>query len=306
MTSEVLCHPFRLARPSALLQFGSMKSEFHDTSFLSRIRNSLPDLHRAERKLGAFLLDFPGDLASYDAQELARLSGVSKATVSRFVRRIGFATYENARRAAREERQNGSRHFLAHAEDTSAETQIAASMQEELQNIAWTYERIDGADLDALAEKIVGARRVWLAGYRISRSIADYVYWQLIKVVPDVSVIPQAGESLGEHFAAMQPDDVVIWIALRRRMANTDAALSELQRQDITTALISDEGSEVDDRVKWHFRCRIETSSPQFNHASVLSLCHQIVTRATVQAGLDGRTRLRLVDEFNERLGEVK
>lgn len=282
-----------------------MKSEFQPPTFLARIRSSLPNLHRAERKLGTFLLDFPGDLASYDAQELARLSGVSKATVSRFVRRIGFESYESARRAARDERQSGSRHFLAHAEDIPAEKQIATSMQEELQNIAWTFERIDNAELDRLAQSIVAARKVWLVGYRISRSLADYVYWQLVKVVPDATVIPQAGESLGEHIAAMQPDDVVIWIALRRRMANTDGAIDELRNLNISTALITDEGTDLDERVRWHFRCRIETSSPQFNHASVLSLCHQIVTRATLQAGLDGRARLRLIDEINERLGEV-
>lgn len=77
--------------------------------FLARIRAQLPDLHRAEYKLGCFLLDFPGDLASYDAQELARLCGVSKATVSRFVRRLGFENYDAARRAAREERQQATR-----------------------------------------------------------------------------------------------------------------------------------------------------------------------------------------------------
>ena len=50
-----------------------MEPQFHDdppASFLPRIRTALPDLHRAERRLGNFLLDFPGDLASYDAQEL--------------------------------------------------------------------------------------------------------------------------------------------------------------------------------------------------------------------------------------------
>ena len=178
-------------------------------------------------------------------------------------------------------------------------------MQEELQNIAWTFERIESAELDELAQAIVGARKVWLVGYRISRSLADYVYWQLVKVVPDATVIPQAGESLGEHIAAMQPEDVVIWIALRRRMANTDGAIDELRSLNVRTALITDEGTDLDDRVRWHFRCRIETSSPQFNHAAVLSLCHQIVTRATLRAGLDGRTRLRQIDEINERLGEV-
>lgn len=283
-----------------------MKSEFqNEQSFLKRVKTALPTLHRAERKLGAFLLDFPGDLASYDAQELARLSGVSKSTVSRFVRRLGFETYESARRAAREERQKGSRHFLAHAESIPPEQQLATSLQEELENVSRTFERIETAELDQLATAVVSARKVWIAGYRISHSFASYVYWQLVKVVPDASLIPQAGESLGEHFAAMQADDVVIWIALRQRMGNTDPALAHLAQQGITTALISDDGTEPDTRVNWHFRCRIETSSPQFNHASVMSLCHQIVTRATLTAGLEGRTRLRRIDQFNTDLGEV-
>ncbi len=283
-----------------------MKPEFHDDmAFLGRIKAIIPELHRAEKKLGAFLLDFPGDLASYDAQELARLSGVSKSTVSRFVRRLGFSSYESARHAAREERQRGSRHFLAHAESIPPEQQLATSLQEELENVSRTFQRIDTADLDALADRIVTARKVWIVGYRISHSFASYLYWQLVKVVPDTALIPQAGESLGEHFAALQPDDLVIWIALRQRMANTEAALSQLARLGIKTALISDDGFAPDDRANWHFRCRIETSSPQFNHASVTSLCHQIVTRATLRADLDGRTRLRRIDEFNQALGEV-
>lgn len=285
-----------------------MKSEFHDdppASFLSRIRDRLPELHRAERKLGMFLLDFPGDLASYDAQELARLSGVSKATVSRFVRRIGFESYEAARRAAREDRQSGSRHFLAHAESVPAESQLSVSMQEEWANVAWTFERIDPAALDALAGAITGARKVWLLGYRISRVFADYLYWQLVKVVEEAAVIPQAGESLGEHVAAIRPEDLVICVGLRRRMANTEAALAELAAIGVPIALITDEGAAPDARAQWHFRCRIETSSPQFNHASVVSLCHQIVTRATLRAGPGGRARLRRIDEINERLGEV-
>lgn len=285
-----------------------MEPEFHKPApktFLARIRTALPELHRAERKLGTFLLDFPGDLASYDAQELARLSGVSKATVSRFVRRIGFENYEVARRAAREERQTGSRHFLAHAEGVPAESLLSVSVREDMANIAWTFERIETAELEALAEAILSARRVWLIGYRISRVFADYLYWQLLKVVPSVSVIPQAGESLGEYTTEMAPEDVVILVALRRRAANTDRVITECERQGVSTALITDEGSQPDHRARWHFRCRIETSSPQFNHAAVVSLCHQIVTRTTMKAGQEARDRLRLIDEANERLGEV-
>lgn len=283
-----------------------MKLQFlGNEPFLTRVRASLPELHRAEQKLGSFLLDFPGELASYDAQELARLSGVSKATVSRFVRRLGFDNYESARRAVREESQTGSRHFLAHSQTVPSEKQLATSLTEEMENVAQTFARINTADLDAVAKAIVEARKVWVVGYRISHSFAEYIYWQLTKVVPNATVIPRSGESLGEHLAAMQSDDLVIWIALRQRMSNTDAAIGELQKLDIPTALIGDDGQQEDVRVRWQFRCRIETTSPQFNHAAVMSLCHQIVTRATLVADMDGRLRLRKIDEINSNLGEV-
>jgi len=80
-------------------------------SVLGQVREALPSLHPAERRLGEFICDFPVELASYDAQELARLANVSKATVSRFVRRLGFENYDRARRPAREESQTGSRQF---------------------------------------------------------------------------------------------------------------------------------------------------------------------------------------------------
>ena len=63
-----------------------------ERSFLSRVRHILPDLSPAERKLGELVRDFPGELASFSASELADLAAVSNATVSRFVRRLGYAS----------------------------------------------------------------------------------------------------------------------------------------------------------------------------------------------------------------------
>src|SRR6478736_10073993 len=90
-------------------------------SFLARAREALDSLHPAERRLGEFVCDFPGELASYSAQELAALAHVSKATVSRFVQRLGYDNYEEARRHARADKQTGSRLFLATATDSGGE-----------------------------------------------------------------------------------------------------------------------------------------------------------------------------------------
>ncbi|OSQ59834.1 DNA-binding protein [Marivita cryptomonadis] len=268
------------------------------------MRTALADLQPAERRLGTFLLDFPGDMASYDAQELARLSDVSKATVSRFIRKIGYDSYDAARRAVRDEASSGSRLYIGHAEPGAMEDVLGFGMREEMENLAWTFQRITPDDLDRLAEKMLSARKVWIIGQRISHSFATYLRWQLVKVVPDAAVIPKDGESMGEHLAAMTADDLVLVVALRRRMSGLEVLLREIGTIGAARAVISDDSMEPDPSLDWHFRCRISTATPQFNHAAVLALCHQIVVRTTLKSGANGRTRLRRVDELNERLGE--
>jgi DNA-binding MurR/RpiR family transcriptional regulator len=284
-----------------------MKSQLQTDAaprFLNRIRTALADLQPAERRLGTFLLDFPGDMASYDAQELARLSGVSKATVSRFIRKIGYRSYDAARRAVRDEASSGSRLYIGHGDPGAMEDVLGFGMREEMENLAWTFQRISPDDLDRLADRLLSARKVWIIGQRISHSFATYLRWQLVKVVPDAAVIPKDGESMGEHLAAMTPDDLVLIVALRRRMSGLDALLLEIGAIGAARAVISDDSMDPDPSLDWHFRCRIKTATPQFNHAAVLALCHQIVVRTTLKSGADGRTRLRRIDELNERLGE--
>ena len=70
-------------------------------SFLQRVRKHLDSLPVTERQLADFVLEFPGELASYAGNELAQLAGVSPSTVSRFIRRIGYANYEDARKQVR-------------------------------------------------------------------------------------------------------------------------------------------------------------------------------------------------------------
>lgn len=283
-----------------------MKSEFQnhdpDEPFLSRVQRVLPALSPAERRLGEFLLDFPGELGSYDAQELARLCDVSKATVSRFIRRLGFESYDRAKKAVRDERATGSRAFFAHAEPEASAAALALDMREEKDNLDRTFSALNAVDLDDLARALLSSRKTWIAGQRISHSFAHYLFWQLTKIVPEVVVFPQGGETLGEHVARIQKGDLVIAIMLRRRMAGTRRLLDAICEAGGELALISDESMPRYAGARWHFHCHTHSEGPQFNHAAVLALCHQIVVRATLQSGREGRERLRAVDAVNEKL----
>ena len=72
------------------------------------IRDHYHRLPAGERKIADILLEMQGELAVYSATELAKRAGVSKATATRLVQRLGFGDFQEMRNRAREAKQKGS------------------------------------------------------------------------------------------------------------------------------------------------------------------------------------------------------
>lgn len=276
-----------------------------DRSFLFRVREALEDLHPAERRLGDFVCDFPGELASYSASELAKLAQVSNATVTRFVRKLGYESYEEARRHARDERQTGSRLFLDASTDGAGAQSVAAHLAQGVANIEGTFSTITDAQVDAIADAILAARKTWVLGFRSSHAFADYLQWQMTQVVENIVSIPGAGQTLGEHLVSVTGEDVAIVFGLRRRVAQMETILSAIEKSGAKLLYLTDEGVAHRPSATWHFRCQTLAPGPLFNHVSVMAICHLITTRAIERAGTAGRARLRGIERFGDTLEEL-
>lgn len=276
-----------------------------EKSFLGRVRSALPTLHPAERRLGEFVCDFPGELASYSGSELAALAHVSKATVSRFVQRLGYDSYESARRHAREEKQTGSRLFLASATKAGAVQTVQAHIAQGIANLEASFLAINDAQIDSVTQALLEARKVWVVGFRASQPFASYLQWQLTQVLENIVAIPGAGQTLGEHLVSFAPQDVVIVFGLRRRVARMHLLLTEIQRSKAQLLYITDEGVPFQAGASWHFRCQSLAPGPLFNHVAVIAVCHLLATRAIERAGTAGRHRLRGIETLNDSLEEL-
>ena len=276
-----------------------------EKSLLSRVRESLHDLHPAERKLGELLCDFPGELASYSARELAALAGVSNATVTRFVRRLGYDSYDEARRHARAESETGSRLYLSPTSDDGAAAPASAQVDQTVHNIQRTMTLIDPAAIDAAARAILQARKLWVIGFRASHPFASYLHWQLMQVKESIIAIPGAGQTLGEHLVDVRAEDCVIFFGLRRRVAVTDNILADAERRGAAVLFVTDEGLPMRATATWHFRCDTTAPGPLFNHSAVMVLCHLIATRVIELADAAGRDRLRRIETLNYALSEL-
>ena len=59
-----------------------------------RLKGQYASLSPQEQRVADFIFDHFDDLISYNSAELAQLSGVSKATVSRLFKRLGYDKYK--------------------------------------------------------------------------------------------------------------------------------------------------------------------------------------------------------------------
>jgi DNA-binding MurR/RpiR family transcriptional regulator len=280
-------------------------SKLKEKSFLTRVRQALPSLHPAERRLGEFVCDFPGELASYSGSELAQLAHVSKATVSRFVQRLGYESYEAARRHARAEKLTGSRLFLSTVSKQGAAPNMASHVAQGIANLEATFLSISDAQIDAVVAALLKARKVWVIGFRSSHPFASYLQWQLTQVIENIVAIPGAGQTMGEHLVSVGKRDLVIALGLRRRIARMDLILEQIRHQGAKLLYITDEGVPFQDGATWHFRCHSQAPGPLFNHTAVAAVCHILATRAIEKAGAVGRARLRAIETLNDELEEL-
>lgn len=276
-----------------------------ERSFLFRVREVLDDLHPAERRLGDFVCDFPGELASYSASELAALAQVSNATVSRFVKRLGYENYEEARRHAREEKQTGSRLFLSTSTDAASAQSLGAHVAQGIANIESTFANITDAQIDAAADAMLATRKIWVLGFRSSHPFAEYLQWQMTQVVENIVAIPGGGQTLGEHLVSVTRGDVAVVFGMRRRIARMDMILAAIEKSGAQVLYITDEGVPHRQSAAWHFRCQTLAPGPLFNHVAVMAICHLLATRAIERAGAAGRTRLRGIEAFGDALEEL-
>ena len=276
----------------------------HATSFLSRVRQNLTAFHPMERRLAEFVLDFPGDLASYAASELARLAGVSNATVTRFIKRLGYRHYEEARLQVREERGAGSPLLLA-SRSPAVENPFAARLARSQDNLQRSLARLDPSDVDQMARALLTARKVWVLGWRSSQAFASYFRWQLFQVKEDTHLGPPAGDTLGQTLASVKAEDVVVVFAVRRRPAALAALLAQLVQAGHRVLHISDERVPRQSGLSWHLYCACESDSPLDDHVAVIGVCHLLASRVLELAGPAERARMAAIEASHDALQEL-
>lgn len=269
-------------------------SETERSSFLSSVRAGLSRMPPTERRLAEFVLNFPGELASYNASELAKLANVSNATVSRFVQKLGYGSYEEARRHVRLDQSGGAALYLPGTKGDDLSDLVDLHFAQGARNLTDTGKTVSIAEIDSIADAILSAKRVAIFGFRTSQAFASYLHWQILQVVDSSRLLPQPGQTLAEEIASFTPEDCVVYFGLPRRIRDNDLIVEQIRKTGAKLLYITDDKLAPEAGAQWHLRCRIAAPGQLFNHVSVIGLCHFLATRVIERAGTPGAQALIL------------
>ena len=67
------------------------------SDFAGRIAAAYPDLSKSHRKIADFVMSHPLEVVALSIEGVAEASGASTATITRFVRAIGYSSFSEFR-----------------------------------------------------------------------------------------------------------------------------------------------------------------------------------------------------------------
>ncbi len=245
----------------------------NSNSLAERITQHYSKLTESSRRIADYLQLNPEKLLMLSTGEIAEACAVSKTSVSRFIRQLGYDDHLALRNELMAERERGVPVLTANLD--------GCGFQQELQALEQLCAQLSEMDLDTLIKEIAAAKRVKIIGYRNSYPVAMHFRQQLMQCRADVELLPLPGQTLGEDLISIGPDDFVIVIGIRRRVKLFSRIIEQLSGQRVL--LITDQsGQKYAHSVSHILTCCMNNQMPLDSYAVPMSLVSYLVNKVYI------------------------
>ena len=246
-------------------------------SIAEKIQASSKTMTRSEIQLADSILgDYPiSGLGSMT--EIAEKAGVSTPTVLRMVRKLGFKGFPDFQASLRKELGEVISNPIAKRDawqNELPEQHIVNRYSRATQdNQRATLEQLDIESFDEMCGLISDPnRRIYIAGGRISHTMAQYLYLHLQMIRADVRLVP-ASSAWAHDLLDIQKDDLLITFDIRRYQNDTLLMAQMAQKRGANVALFTDQWrSPIHRFAQYSFGARIAVPSAWDSCQSLLLL----------------------------------
>jgi DNA-binding MurR/RpiR family transcriptional regulator len=164
-----------------------MASGASKSSPLRELYSALPSLPMRLRQVGRFVAANDYDATTRSMRDLAAEAGADPAAFTRLAKALGYSGWDDLRAALTEARRpsqpspfSGRAKSRRHGPNSDV-----ALISDKLEAEAAGLQRIPAGSIASAAKTLHAARRIWIAGFRSCRSVAELLNYELRLFRPD-------------------------------------------------------------------------------------------------------------------------
>ncbi len=275
-------------------------------SLRERIQGQYPALSLVERRLADVVLAHERDALAYSATELAALAGVSKASSARFFKRLGFEGFQAFRQHLREGAVSTSP-LQRLAQQGAAGSALQHHVYQDAQRLRALAEDVSDEGVQRAASLLLGARRIWVVGYRNGYMAAFYVRALLTQVRAEVHLLNEGSGEDAELLAEIGPHDVLFAVDFRRRTRRLSQVVGIACDAGAALVLLTDARvSVLAARAKAVFICPPQDGPVFDSYVSAISLINYLASAALARLPRPARARMARIEKAHARLADLE
>jgi DNA-binding MurR/RpiR family transcriptional regulator len=273
-----------------------------------RIEQQLPALSGSERQIARLMIERYPVSALGGIEDIARLSGVSPPTVTRFVRRLGYNRFIDFQRAIRWEVQDQEVSPLALLHIQRTQPVDGLSRDERLvQELKMHLDLLTSPTLASAFDAAVTLlrderRRVYMLGGRWSSIAAQYFGFQLTPLRGRVEVLlPPPSGVIEDRIADFDRRDLLVVYDFRRYQPQTVAFAETAAKRGLSILLFTDQAlSPISDFADVIIAIPVAINSPLDTLVPALAATDIVLARLVDALGPQVEKRIRMLEQMRE------
>ncbi|WP_068115994.1 MurR/RpiR family transcriptional regulator [Tropicimonas marinistellae] len=262
------------------------------------IQECLGELTRSEQQLANVLLqDYP--MAGLQSvTKLAAAAGVSTPTVIRMARKLGFEGFPSLQDALREDVAAQIMKPISKHEDWQAkgagEHSLDRFAEAVTANMRYTLERLSRSQFDAVASVLADPdRRVYVAGGRITRSNADYLFNHLQIIRANVTQLGGSVNVWPHYLLDMDERAILVLFDIRRYESNMFRLANVARERKCEIVLFTDQWGSPIAKVADHvFHAQVEVPSSWDSTITIMLILEALIAEVQRMGWDQSRERI--------------
>lgn len=211
---------------------------------LQKIQESIPEFSKGQKLIANYIINHYDKAAFMTAAKLGEIVGVSESTVVRFAIELGFDGYPKLQKVLQElikSKLTAVQRIEVSFNRISEDNILKSVLHSDMEKIKVTLEEIDQNNFNAVVEKILSAKKIYILGVRSSAPLASFLGFYFNLVFDNIRLVHTTSVSeMFEQIVRASEGDVVIGISFPRYSTRTIKAMQFVRSQGAATIAITD------------------------------------------------------------------